>query len=173
MRYRISLLTALACMIAGGCATGAPAAPPPPALAGMTALPQTRLELLDGATTDLASALAGQPALVSLWATWCESCLAEVSALKRLDAQTRSRGDARVVAVAVGEPRSRVAAFARDRTVHYELLVDPNFALADALGERRVPATLVVDRSGHIVYRGGALDGAGLAALRRATQVAR
>jgi hypothetical protein len=51
--------------------------------------------------------------------------------------------------------------------------VDPNFALADALGERRVPATLVVDRSGHIVYRGGALDGAGLAALRRATQVAR
>jgi hypothetical protein len=49
----------------------------------------------------------------------------------------------------------------------YVTLVDERFALTDALGERRVPTTLVVDGSGRIVYRGGALDEAALSALRR------
>ena len=40
--------------------------------------------------------------------------------------------------------------------------------LADALGQRRVPATLVVDRSGRVVYRGEALDEGSLAAFRKA-----
>ena len=66
----------------------------------------------------------------------------------------------------MGEPRAKVAAFARERGVKYARLVDEDFRLADVLGERRVPATLVVDRSGRIVYRGGALDAAGLAAFR-------
>jgi peroxiredoxin len=119
---------------------------------------------------DLLSALGGRAALISLWATWCDSCVAEVDALGRLDAQTRTRDDAVVLAVAVGEALPTVAAFARARSVRYRVLVDPDFALADALGQRRIPATLVVDRSGRIVYRGGALDAEGLAAFRDAAK---
>ena len=40
--------------------------------------------------------------------------------------------------------------------------------LVDRLGQRRVPATLVVDRQGHVTYVGGALDEPALAALRAA-----
>jgi cytochrome c biogenesis protein CcmG/thiol:disulfide interchange protein DsbE len=167
MRYRISLLVASAALACTACAPAVPPKAGPAAAA--ESLPATRIESLDGSPTDLPSALGGRPALVSLWATWCESCVAEVEALDRLDALAQKQS-AVVLAVAVGEPRSTVAAFARDRAVHYRVLVDPDFALADALGQRSIPATLVVDGGGRIVFRGGAIDSAALAALRDAAK---
>jgi thiol-disulfide isomerase/thioredoxin len=161
MRYRLSVLILAAAL--GGCGSGGAAPPATPA-----SLPSTPLLMLDGRPTDLASVTHGRAAVVSLWATWCESCLVEIDALKRLDAETSSHGDGLVVGVAVGEPRETVAAFARSRGLGYARWVDQDFRFADALGERRVPATLVVDREGRIVYRGGSLDAPALAAFRRA-----
>jgi peroxiredoxin len=148
-----------------GCATAA-APTPSPAPAASAALPPIELRTLDGQPVRLAEVAAGQPALVSLWATWCEACLGELEALGRLDQATRGAG-ARVIAVAVGEPRARVAAFVRQHGLGYVQLVDERFQLADALGQPRVPATLVLDRDGRIVFRGGAFDEAALAALRQ------
>lgn len=122
---------------------------------------------LDQRTTDLAAAVHGRPALVSLWATWCEACTTELDALNRLDARAKERG-ALVVGVAIGEPRERVAEFVATRGLNYAQLVDEDFHFADALGERRVPTTLVVDRAGRVVYVGGALDEGALAAFRAA-----
>jgi peroxiredoxin len=110
----------------------------------------------------------GRTAVVSFWATWCDTCAGEIEALQRLQALSTARSDALVVGVAVGEAPETVAAFARERGLRYAQLVDPDYQLADALGQRSVPATLVVDRAGRIVYRGGALDAAGLAAFRNA-----
>jgi peroxiredoxin len=106
--------------------------------------------------------------MVTLWATWCDACVGEIDVLERLQRQAGARVDAVVVGVAVGETREHVAAFAQKRGLVYAQLVDENFRLADALGEPRVPATLVVDRAGHIVFRGGALDTSSLAAFRSA-----
>jgi peroxiredoxin len=172
MRHRFSLLIVCA-LAAGGCTSTA--ASSGPALVASSAtpalVPATPLVMLDGTSTDLSAVLRGRPAIITLWATWCDGCLTEIDALKRLDAQTSARGDALVVGVAVGEPRGTVAAFARSRSLGYARWVDEDFRLADAIGERRVPATLVVDREGRIVYRGGALDEAGLAAFRGAIGV--
>ena len=119
---------------------------------------------------DLPGFLRGRPALVSLWATWCDTCIQEAPALNRLDRESRKGGDAVVVGVAVGETRDSVRAFTRTRRLDYPQLVDPDFRLADTLGERQVPATLVVDRTGRIVFRGKSLDADSLAAFRRAAQ---
>lgn len=123
---------------------------------------------LEGAATDLRTVLRGRVAVLSFWATWCDACVGEIAALERLHAQARARGDAVVVGIAVGEPREKVAAFAMERHLPYPQLVDESFQLADALGQQRVPATLVVDHAGRIVFRGGALDPASLAAFRSA-----
>jgi peroxiredoxin len=163
MRNGISLLIALA-VSAAGCASGQAAVTAPVS----AALPGAHVVTLDGTVTDLAAATHGRAALINLWATWCDGCVAELDALKRLDAQTTGQEGAVVIGVAVGETRQTVAAFARDRRLAYTQLVDEDFALADALGERRVPATLVVDRTGRIVYRGGAMDEGSLAAFREA-----
>jgi peroxiredoxin len=180
MRHRLPLLIrfVLAAAPAGlmGCAASTPppdppraSSPSPPSENGAGALlPSTPLVTIDGVPADLHEMLRGRAAVISLWATWCDACTAEMSALKRLDAQAGTRGDAVVLGIAVGEPHATVAAFAHERGLDYARLVDEDFRLADALGQRRVPATLVVDRSGHVVYRGGALDAAGLAAFRAA-----
>ncbi|HVW27539.1 MAG TPA: TlpA disulfide reductase family protein [Polyangiaceae bacterium] len=131
------------------------------------ALPATPIETLEGSATDLAGFLHGRPALVSLWATWCDTCVDEAPALNRLDSEARKGGDAVVVGVAVGETTETVRAFATTRKLAYTQLVDPEFRFADTLGERQVPATLVVDRTGRIVFRGKALDAESLAAFRR------
>lgn len=165
MRARPALLIlALAC--AGGCATPKP--PPHSATQAPAAkLPPIALATLDGKPQPLATLLAGRPALISLWATWCDACAAELPALDRLRARAGSLG-AVVVAVSEGEPRDKVAAFARWRGLSGIQLVDEQFRLADALGQRRVPTTLVIDRQGRVTFTGGALDGAALAALRAA-----
>ena len=140
----------------------------PTSTAATGVVPAARVVSIDGDPTDLPAALRGRVGLVSLWATWCVACLDEMDALGRLQAQAQARGDAVVVGVAVGEKREVVAAFARRRRLPYAVLVDESFGLADALGEPRIPTTLVVDRTGRVVFRGGALDEAGLAAFRSA-----
>jgi thiol-disulfide isomerase/thioredoxin len=158
-----------------GCASGAPLRPSSsgatvtattPAAGEATRLPAIELRTLAGDAARIELVAAGRPALVSLWATWCEACMSELEALGRLDQVARGDG-ASVIAVAVGEPRERVAAFVRARGLGYAQLVDERFALADALGQTRVPATLVLDRQGRVVFRGGAFDAAAVAALHR------
>lgn len=154
---------ALVVVVLVGCATSRPTTTPSP----RDTLPAVELSTLDGRTARLDDVTRGRPALVSFWATWCEACQRELDALARLHEATRGDG-AEVVAVAVGEPRAQVADFVRRRALPYRQLVDERFVLADALGQTRVPATLVLDRDGRVVYRGGAFDEAALAALRAA-----
>src|SRR5204862_260717 len=83
------------------------------------------------------------------------------TATSRTCARTRS-------AAAGGGPRQKIAECVAARHLQVPQLVDEQFHLADALGQRRVPATLVLDRDGRVRYTGGVLDRAALSALRDA-----
>lgn len=122
-----------------------------------TSLPNAPLLSLDHGSEELSKALAGRPALVSLWATWCDACQREMPDLAQLDTWAKEHGGV-VMGVAVGEPVAKVKTFASEHRMAYPILVDEDFHLADALGEKKVPTTLVVDRTGKIVFTGGALD---------------
>jgi peroxiredoxin len=130
-------------------------------------LPAIEVKTLQGQPTRLQTFTSGKVALISFWAPWCEACTTEFDALDRLQADAERRG-AIVVAVAVGEPLAKVAEYVDARKPKYPQLVDEQFALADALGQRRVPSTVVIDREGRVTYAGGALDRDALAALRSA-----
>jgi peroxiredoxin len=88
----------------------------------------------------------------------------ELEALARLSERAGALGAA-VVGVAVGETRDTVADFVARRRLRYPQLVDEQFRLAEAIGQDRIPTTLVLDRQGSIIYMGGALDQQALAAL--------
>jgi thiol-disulfide isomerase/thioredoxin len=166
LSFLIVLTLDLVACASGGAPASAPSSSTGASVEGPSPLPGVALVTLAGDPVAVAGVARGRVALVSLWATWCEACQKEMDALNRLDAKTGS--DAVVIGVAVGEKRELVAEFAHRRGLRYMQLVDPEFAFADALGQRRLPATLVVDRRGRIVFRGEDLDVASLEALRRA-----
>lgn len=130
-------------------------------------LPAIELVNSENRAAGVDSVRAGKVALVSFWAPWCDSCVAELDALNRLDDRARRSGGL-VIGVAVGETPASAAAFASNHQMRYPQLVDEDYKLTDALGQRRVPTTLVIDRTGRIVYSGGALDERALAAFRAA-----
>jgi peroxiredoxin len=167
MGHRVSLLIALT-VASSACAS--PHADPP---VSPELLPTVALATLAGDHTPLIRVAEGRVALISLWATWCDACNKEMDALNRLAMTAAAGRDTVVIGVDVGEEPERVAEFARRRGLRYTQLVDEDFAFADALGQRRVPGTLVVDRSGRIVFQGDALDKRSLDALRRAIADAR
>ncbi len=84
----------------------------------------------------------------------------------RIDGWARAHGGV-VLGLAVGEEIDKVATYASEKHLPWLVLVDEEFHFADALGEKRVPTTLVVDREGRIVYAGGAVDDRSLAAFRK------
>lgn len=143
---------------------------PPVTSVPMATLPHRTVMTISGQRTELARVTEGRVALVSLWATWCEACTKEIDTLNRLTKRTAERNDALVVGVAVGESAASVDAFVRRHGMTYTQLVDEDFSLADALGQRNVPATLIIDREGRVVYRGETLDSAGLSAFRKALE---
>jgi peroxiredoxin len=150
---------------AGGLPERAPSAEAAPSPGAP--LPAVALAGLDAQPVRLEAAAGGKPALVSFWATWCDACLAELDALNRLDDRARAGGGV-VIGVAVGETRAAAAAFARQHGLRYLQLVDEKLSLADALGQRRLPATLVLDRQGRVIFTGAGLDERALAAFRAA-----
>jgi peroxiredoxin len=159
MLIRLSLLV----VVFASCATARPAPAPLP----QDPLPPIQLQTLDGQPAQLQQTLAGRVALVAVWATWCDGCAAEFEALSRLSDRAGAHG-AVVVAVNMGESRDEVARFVAQRGLRYPQLIDQQYRLAHALGNDRVPTTLVIDRTGRVVYAGGALDENALAALRAA-----
>jgi thiol-disulfide isomerase/thioredoxin len=121
----------------------------------------------DGRGATLSSVLGGRPSLVSFWAPWCEPCVRELPVLEKLSRAVAPCGGA-VVGVAVGEKPDSIASYARARSLTYPQLTDEPFSLADALGQRRIPATIVFDRAGRVVFTGEAVDARATAALARA-----
>ncbi|MEO7328102.1 MAG: TlpA disulfide reductase family protein [Minicystis sp.] len=161
------LIVPLLALLAGCGPEGPPRAPPSASAAAPLALPAIALKTLDRKPAQLDTLAAGKVALVSFWATWCEACVAELDALNRLDEKARQSG-ALVIGVAVGETPEKAAEFTRAHKLVYPQLVDEELQLATALGQRKVPTTLVLDRQGRVVWSGGALSEEALAAFRAA-----
>ena len=161
---------ALAALLAAlvGCGHAAPrgtgTAPAPPAVEA--AWQQVPLADLESRPVTLAKLVAGRPALVNLWAPWCERCKTELPDLDRLS--RRLEGCAVVVGVAVGEDAPHTAAFVHARGLAYPQVIDEGFHLADTLHQSRVPTTLVIDGDGAIIHVGLALDQAAVGALEAA-----
>ena len=158
MRLRTAVLTAA---IAAGCVGRGARDVTPGRAADFRAI---SVRDLHGARLPLSSVLGARATLVSFWAPWCEPCRREQPELERLSRAARACAGA-VVGVAVGEGAPAVSAFARDNGLSFPEFTDDAFELADALGQRRIPATLVFDGAARVVFTGGALGDDAIDAL--------
>jgi len=144
-RFRDDLVKLLDRVLAGEAPpqAGKPAA----GEAVLTRLPAFSITGLDGKPVSQTD-LAGRPAIVEFWATWCVPCRTTLPFLGKLASE---HADLRVLAVAVEseekDVRAAAAAFPPAMTV---ALGSPE--IARAFGDlTAVPTTFVVDRGGKII----------------------
>jgi thiol-disulfide isomerase/thioredoxin len=118
-------------------------------------LPPLVLPTPGGERRDLARLVAGRPAIVNLWASWCAPCIREMPGLDAFARQQGANG-VHVVGIALDDVDA-VRAFLRARPVGYPILIDAA-GPADAgvrLGNTRgvLPYSVLVDADGRIVKR--------------------
>lgn len=103
--------------------------------------------LANGAQVDIGSLLAGAPALVNVWASWCVPCQQELPAL---DAYAASRGAIRVVGVQVQSPQPDGLSLLAGLGIHHVPMVyDTANAASNALRlPVGVPVTYLVRPDG-------------------------
>ena len=152
-----SCLWLLLCFV--GCASNRPP------VARAAVLPAVELTRVNGGGESLKAALGGSVAVIDLWATWCTACEQQRPKLERLHAAYFARG-LRVIGLDVGETASVLDAYLADHRTSYPIYLDPDFRVADALGEKRLPTLLVIDREGRIIRRSPALDAQTLATIK-------
>lgn len=124
------------------CPRGGPEGPQP--LRGLTATC-----LGDGASIDVAATVAGGPALINFWATWCRPCQEE---LKVLDSYAQQPGAVPVIAVQVQSGEADGLELLAKLGVHLPSLLDEPDALRKALkAPPTLPASFVVQAEGSVI----------------------
>jgi thiol-disulfide isomerase/thioredoxin len=116
--------------------------------AGIEAPPFELARVEGGDTIDLAD-LEGSTVLLVFWATWCDSCVAEIPVLTRIHEKYENRS-VRVVGMNL-EPESRgaVRGFLKARAVPYpNVMVDP--VTANAYKVKILPTIYLVNREGEV-----------------------
>lgn len=171
-RRTSSLLRASACL-----ALAVLAAPSARALERMEAWPAKRptpalgLTDLTGHTWQL-DELRGKVVLLHFWATWCESCMAELPHLNALAAEG-AKDSTVVLSVNYKDAAATLAEFTAAHPAPYPVLRDRDGEAFKRFGGVVLPATILIDRSGRARWRlSGPLDAAGPAfttALARLT----
>jgi cytochrome c biogenesis protein CcmG/thiol:disulfide interchange protein DsbE len=95
--------------------------------------------------------LAGKPALVNFWASWCPPCREEAPALRRFADQLGDRGH--LVGIAWADNAGSAREFVRRYHWRFPILRDADNAVGDRYGITGLPTTFVLDARGRIRKR--------------------
>ena len=93
----------------------------------------------------------GEVVLVNFWARWAGDSREEMPALNRINS-TYSRAGLVVLGVSVDEDAQRAGEFADDMRVEYPILFDTRSDVGRDYSIRKMPVTILIDRSGVVRY---------------------
>jgi peroxiredoxin len=112
--------------------------------------PDFTLKALDGQTTSL-SAQRGKVVVITLWASWCGPCRAEMPAIQKVYASEWDHG---LTVLAVNgtfqDSASNASAFAQQYGLSFPILLDTDGRVSRMYLLSALPSTYIVDRRGII-----------------------
>ncbi len=116
-------------------------------------MPAYSATYLDGKPLNLASEK-GNVVFLNVWATWCGPCRFETPELQSLQNQYGASG-LKVIGVSVdeGADGAAVKTFVNDQKITYAIALDPDSRIANLVQTTVLPASLLIDRRGKIVWR--------------------
>ncbi len=122
-----------------------PAAAPRPA-------PEVAFTDIEGKPAGLAD-LRGKPAVVNLWATWCQPCLREMPSLEGLQEKLGDKLTVAAVSQDRGGEKAVVPFLAKLGLDKVKVYLDPKSEVGKAFGVRGLPTSIVLDAEGREVGR--------------------
>lgn len=114
-------------------------------------LPPFQLRTLQG-TPVHSDELAGRVLILNFWATWCGPCKEEMPSLERLR-QKFPADQLAILAVTTDIRPREIKAFWQQLGLHFDVLLDEQEELSQALMVRNLPTTVIVDTHGHLSQR--------------------
>lgn len=127
-----------------------PASAPASEAAPAMPAPSVTFSTSTGETIDIAKSK-GKVVFVNFWATWCPPCIAEMPSINALRNQFKDHKDIVFVMADVDNKLKRSEAFMKKNK--YDLPVyEPVTMIPEQIFRGSIPTTLIVDKSGNIVF---------------------
>jgi cytochrome c biogenesis protein CcmG, thiol:disulfide interchange protein DsbE len=117
-----------------------------------TMMPAYTARMFDGKLFDLAGER-GNVVFLNLWATWCGPCRYEIPELQSMHQKYASRGF-KVIGVSLDDTGiDSVKQFVTQHGMTYPVVYDPEGKIAAIFQSSVLPTSVIVDRSGHVVWK--------------------
>ncbi len=115
--------------------------------------PNITLKNLDGKDVNLVEKSKEKMIVVSFWATWCGPCIQELEAINDQYEDLQDEMDFELIAVSIDNSRSksRIKPMVNGKDWDYEILLDSNQEMKQALNFTAPPYLLII-KDGKILY---------------------
>lgn len=147
-RTRLAILSLVLTIFIAACGSGDPN-PAPGSVSAGTPVPSTEFTTFDGTSVTLAD-YGGKPVVVNFWASWCPSCVAEMSAAFR-PVQADLGEEVTFIGMNIQDDRALAERLLEETGVAWISAEDPDGDLYLELGGIAMPFTVYVSADGRIL----------------------
>lgn len=116
-------------------------------------MPDFSVPTVSGETFTLSQTLKERElVLINFWASWCGPCVHEFPFLQQAYEANQDRVDVIALSVEQGDSLEKLKQFSEENHVSFQIGQDENLRLAQCFNVTSIPTSLLVDRSGKVVW---------------------